>query len=283
MKKIAITGASGFVGTNLDRFFSSKGYDVISITRDTLTDEQKLVDIVNQSDIIINLAGANIINRWSESYKKILYSSRIDTTKSIVDAISKSENKPSQLISTSAIGIYKTDKEYDENDTDYNDDFLAKLCIDWESEAKKAEEFGVGVSIFRFGIVLGSDGGALAKMLLPFRLGLGGNIGSGKQPFSFVHIDDLIKAYDYVIDKAIFGVFNLTAPNYTTNGGLTKSLGSLLNRPTFFSVPEFVLKLVLSEGAKVLTDGQKVLPKHLLGEGFEFEFDNIDKALDDLV
>lgn len=281
MKTIAITGASGFVGTNLNKFFSSLGYKILAISREILNDQNKLEEVINSSDIIINLAGANIINRWSESYKKLLYSSRIDTTSKIVNAIKNSTNKPDLLISTSAVGIYDNKQTYNE-DGNKNTDFLANLCKDWENEANKAKEFGVKVSIFRFGIVLGKHGGALQKMITPFKMGVGGVIGSGKQAFSFIHIYDLLNAFRFVIDNLHEDIFNLTAPVPTTNKGLTLALGKTLKRPTILPVPEFVLNIIFSEGAKVLTDGQSVIPQKLEDLGFEFKFKTIEETIEDL-
>lgn len=283
MKKIIITGASGFVGTALKDFFTKKDYDVIAVKRSQLQKEEELLALVDGAHLVINLAGANIINRWTPSYKKLLYSSRIDTTKALVKAMENASIKPEVFISTSAVGIYKNDKTYDETSTQLNDDFLANLCKDWEDEALKAKELGVRVSIFRFGIVLG-DGGALAKMLLPFKLGVGGIIGDGKQAFSFIHIDDLVNAYDFVLKKTTFqGVCNLTAPTPTTNHGLTKALGKYLHRPTILPVPRFALNLIFSEGAKVLTDGQSATPMKLLKNGFHFKYNTIEDAIKNLV
>lgn len=279
MRTIAITGASGFVGQNLIKFFTSKNQKVVPIKREYLKDDKKLLEIVSTSDIIINLAGANIINRWTESYKELLYSSRIDTTKALVKAINNSDTKPQLLISTSAIGVYDNKNTYDET-APINDDFLGNLGKDWEAEAKKAQ---IPVSIFRFGIVLGKNGGALDKMLLPFKLGVGGVIGSGNQAFSFIHMEDLLKAYEYVIENNLDGIFNLVSPTPTTNKGLTKALGKYLHRPTVLPVPEFMLKLIFSEGAKILTDGQSVVPQNLLNSGFKFKYNNIDEAVEELV
>ena len=281
MKTIAITGSSGFVGTNLKRYFTNLGYEVLPIARGDLSNQQRLQEIINQSDIVINLAGANIINRWSESYKKLLYSSRIDTTKAIVEAINKVQNKSIQLISTSAVGIYDNKQTYDENGV-HTSDFLGKLAEDWEEEALKARSESTKVSIFRFGIVLGKDGGALEKMITPFKLGLGGVIGTGKQAFSFIHIEDLLNAYKFVIENNHEDIFNLTAPNPTTNKGLTLALGKTLKKPTILPVPEFVLNIIFSEGAKVLTDGQSAIPKNLMDLGFEFKYKTIDETIKDL-
>lgn len=283
MKTVAITGSSGFVGTNLIHMFQAKGFKTISIRREDLKNIEKLSHIVEESDIIINLAGANIINRWSESYKKVLYASRIDTTQALVEAMDKAHNKPELFISTSAVGIYKNKDCYDEENCELEDDFLARLCKAWESSALRAQEFGIRVAIFRFGIVMGK-GGALAKMLTPFKLGLGGTIGNGKQDFSFIHIEDLLNAYEFIYEnKNLDGVFNLTVPVPTTNLGLTKALGKTLHRPTLLPVPQFVLNLIFSEGAKVLTDGQCVKPKRLLENGFEFKYETIDDTIENLV
>lgn len=281
MKTIAITGASGFVGTSLKKYFSALGYKIISISRDVLNDNKKLEETLNQTDIVINLAGANIINRWSESYKKLLYSSRIETTSKIVNAINSIQNRPKLLISTSAVGIYNNKTTYDENGS-YSNDFLSNLCQDWEKEAKKAKNESTKVSIFRFGIVMGKDGGALQKMITPFKLGLGGTIGDGKQAFSYIHINDLLNAYKFVIENEFEDTFNLTAPIPTTNKGLTLALGKTLKRPTILPIPQFVLNIIFSEGAQVLTDGQSAIPKKLLELGFKFKFNTIEETIEDL-
>jgi uncharacterized protein (TIGR01777 family) len=282
MKKIAITGMSGFVGTSLKAMFIQEGYEVVGISRSDLGDVSKLTSILDSTSVVINLAGANIIGRWSNEYKKLLYSSRLDTTSALIKAIEKCETKPEILISTSAVGIYSNKKTYNEENIEYADDFLGKLCQDWENKALEAENFGVRTVIFRFGIVMG-DGGALAKMLLPFKLGVGGTIGDGSQSFSFIHIKDLVSAYKFALDNHLKGAYNLTVPFPTTNKGLTKALGKTLHRPTIFPVPEFVLRVIFGEGAKVLTDGQSVVPKRLVDAGFEFEFKTIEETIEDLV
>ncbi|WP_121628621.1 TIGR01777 family oxidoreductase [Poseidonibacter antarcticus] len=283
MKTIAITGSTGFVGTNLRRVFESKGFKVYGIKRDELNNSEKLISIIEEANILINLAGANIIHRWTPKYKKLLESSRLDTTNALIEAISQAENKPEVFISTSAVGIYKNKACYDEESFEYENNFLANLCKSWENIALKAEKLGVRTAIFRFGIVLG-EGGALAKMLLPFKLGLGGIIGDGKQYFSFIHIDDLINAYEYVYEnKHCRGIYNLTAPTPTNNCDFTKTLGKALNRPTIIPVPEFVFNLIFSQGGEVLTHGQCAKPKRLLDQGFEFKYENITEALNNLI
>uniref|UniRef100_UPI00404897D0 TIGR01777 family oxidoreductase n=1 Tax=Aliarcobacter sp. TaxID=2321116 RepID=UPI00404897D0 len=281
MKTIAITGASGFVGTSLKEYFSNLGYKIIPISREILNNQKKLEEILSQSNIIINLAGANIINRWSQEYKKLLYTSRINTTSKISNAIKNIDKKPELIISTSAVGIYDNKLSYDENGS-FSNDFLSGLCQDWENEALNAKSDTTKVAIFRFGIVLGKNGGALQKMITPFKLGLGGVIGSGNQSFSFIHIEDLLNAYKFVIENSHDGIFNLTAPKPTTNRGLTFALGKTLKRPTILPVPEFMLNLIFSEGAKVLTDGQSAIPKKLLDLGFKFKFQTIEETIENL-
>lgn len=281
MKKVAISGASGFVGQSLQHYLLNNHMQPIPIPRDTLKDKAKLIRVIEGCDIIINLSGASIIGRWSEHYKKLLYHSRIDTTKRLVEAMETSKSKPELFISTSAIGIYPQDRAYSEEDTLLADDFLANLCKDWEAEALKAKELGIRTVIFRLGIVLGKEGGALAKMLTPFRLGIGGVIGDGQQPFSYININDLTRAYHFMIEHTnLAGIFNLTTPNPTTNRGMTKALGKHLNKPTILPLPSFVLKLLLGEGSSILTGGQTVLPKRLLKSGFIFEYETIDRAIE---
>jgi uncharacterized protein (TIGR01777 family) len=281
MKTIAISGASGFVGSSLIKFFTNLDYKVTPIKRETLDDKEKLEELLNSSDILINLSGANIINRWSQSYKELLYSSRIETTKKLVNTINNIQNPPKIFISTSAVGIYDNKSTYDEKGV-FSNDFLSSLCQEWEKEALKAKSKKTKVSIFRFGIVLGKNGGALQKMITPFKLGVGGVIGSGKQAFSFIHIDDLLASYKFVIENLYEDIFNLTAPTPTTNKGLTLALGKTLKRPTILPVPEFILNLIFSEGAKVLTDGQSAVPKNLLDLGFKFKYKTIEETIENL-
>jgi len=283
MKTVAIAGASGFVGTHLTKFLTHFGYEVSKITREELANNELLISKFNKTDIVINLSGANIIHRWNDAYKKELYSSRIDTTQKIVYAIKNAEHKPKVLISTSAVGIYSNKKVNSEENFEYGTNFLATLCKTWEEEAFKATE-DTRVAIFRFGIVLGKNGGALQSMLLPFKFGLGGTIGDGSQYFSFIHIEDLKNAFKFIIENEnLNGAFNLGASVPTTNKGLTKALGKTLNRPTFLPVPQFALKLLYGEGATVLTDGQSMIPKRLEDNGFNFEFKTIESAIENLL
>jgi len=276
---IAITGSSGFIGSYLTHYFQKKDFQIVPIKRSEIYDIEVLKNKLDSVDVIINLAGANIINRWTPTYKNLLYGSRVDTTKNLVQAIN-SIDKNKLLISSSAVGIYEDNVYTDEYKTNYGSTFLTKICSDWEETAKGAQ---CRVAIFRYGVVLG-DGGALKKMLLPFKLGLGGNIGDGKQPFPFIHIEDLARAYEYIINNnTIDGTFNLTAPNLIDNAIFTKTLSKILRRPAFLTIPSFILKLLFGEGSIVLTNGQNAYPKRLIENDFKFKFETIEETLRDLI
>lgn len=280
--KIAINGLSGFVGGYISKFLASKGHEIVPIKRVLYDDTQRLKEAIEGADVIINLAGANISKKWSEEYKKELYSSRIDTTKNLVKAMSLLKNPPKIFISTSAVGIYKSGEEHDESSDRYDEGFLGRLAKEWENEANKAKEFGVKTAIFRLSVVLGS-GGALEKMLPIFKFGLGGILGDGKQGFSWIAINDLARAYEFVINSQKEGIYNLSSPNPVTNKIFTASLAKALNRPAFFKVPNFALKLKFGEGAVILLEGQKVYPANLLAQEFKFEHENISEALENLI
>ncbi len=283
MHKIAMSGATGFVGSQLSGTLESKGREIIPLGRNDFKSAGP-ADKVLGADTIINLAGAPIINRWTESYKKELYASRINITKSLVAACSQMDPKPGLLISTSAVGYYPPGGPYTEEDDKRADDFLGKLTQDWENEALKAEGLGIRTVIFRFGVVLGKDGGALKQMLIPFKLGMGGTIGDGSQPFSWIHIKDLVRAFEAAMDNTDYsGIYNLTTPNPTTNKGLTLALGKALHMPAFMKIPEFVMRAKYGEGAQVLTGGQSVIPARLIESGFTFLFPEIEGAVKDSV
>ena len=280
---VLISGSTGLVGKKLTAAFTAAGHSVTALNRPDFSDIRGLlIPKVESSDAVIHLAGAPIVARWSEHYKKEIMSSRIDTTAALVKAIQTSVVKPSIFISTSAVGIYPDGQIFTEKDTQYDPGFLGKVCHAWEGEAFKATAV-TNVAVFRLGIVLSKDGGALPKMLLPFRFGLGGKIASGKQGFSWIHIDDLINAYRFVVEKKLSGVFNLTSPGMTDNAGFTTSLSRVLRRPALLPVPAFGLKLIYGEGATALTSGQKVAPERLLEAGFEFRYPELEAALKELV
>ncbi|MFA5850665.1 MAG: TIGR01777 family oxidoreductase [Bacteroidales bacterium] len=281
-KTIGITGASGFIGTSLTLYLEKQGYTIKHLNRGfTLAD----VDIC---DIIINLAGASINRRWSSSAKKLIRESRIETTKRLVGFLNGSGSKRTiLLISASAIGIYptcksKTDvdhKAYDEYSQERGDDFLTHTCIDWENEALKANS-NLRVVIARFGVVLSNKGGALPKMSLPFKFGVAGTIGNGKQLFSWIALEDLLRALAFLIEKEeLNGVFNFTSPNPVNNSELTQTLARKYKCPIKLRIPSFAFKVVYGEASTLFTDGQRVLPKRLIENGFTFNFMTIDSCI----
>lgn len=280
--KIAMSGASGFVGRHLTEAFEGRNWKVIPLKREDFKEAGILLGKIEGADVVVNLAGASIAERWTQEYKEVMYNSRVETTKKIAEALAGTEKKPGLFISTSAVGIYDSKGLYTEENAHYADNFLGRLALDWEDAALKAREV-VRTVIFRFGIVLGADGGVLQKMLIPFRMGLGGTLGDGKQAFSWIHVQDLVRAYFAVIENRGFeGIYNLTAPRPSTNKGLTRALAGALHRPAIMRVPFFVLRFQLGEGANILLEGQSALPKRLLESGFTFRFAEIEEALKDL-
>jgi len=280
---IAISGSGGFIGKQLASYFQAKGIDVRSILRiDEGTSVEEITRQLSGVDVVINLAGAPIVGRWTKRYKKTLLDSRIITTRKIVEVISLMEKKPELLISASAVGIYSQQGEQTEYKFRASDNYLGEICTAWETEAKKAVPL-TRVAIARFGIVLGKDGGALKRILPLFRLGLGGKIASGKQGFSWIHVYDVIHAMEFIIEKPkLSGEFNFTAPNIVNNSKFTLVLAKMLGKRAVFAVPTFALKLLFGEGSIALTGGQFALPKHLVDEGFQFSFPDLESALDDI-
>jgi uncharacterized protein (TIGR01777 family) len=280
---IAISGSTGFIGKQLSSYFQAKGNDVRSIFR--INESTPVNDIVTQLsgvDVVINLAGAPVVGRWTRKYKKVLFDSRIITTRKIVEAISLMDKKPELLISASAVGIYSSVGNQTESNYQKADDYLGEICTAWEREAKKAAPFS-RVAITRFGIVLGKDGGALKRMLPLFRLGLGGKIASGKQGFSWIHVYDVIHAIEFIIENPkLTGEFNLTAPDVIDNSKFTNVLSKTLGKPALLTVPAFTLKLIFGEGSIAVAGGQFASPKHLTDEGFQFSFPDLENALQDI-
>ncbi len=283
--KIAMSGASGFVGTYLSELFRELKWEVLPLGRqDFKMTPEDLANRMKGADIIINLAGAPVIERWTSKYKKVMYDSRIGSTKKLVDACRLMETRPSLFISTSAVGYYSSKGTHTEEKHTRADDYMGHLAFDWEQEALKVLELDIRTIIFRFGIVLGKGGGALKQMLTPFKSGLGGTIGDGSQAFSWIHIQDLIRAFETVIqDSSYEGAYNLTAPNPTTNKGLTDSLGKALHKPTLIKIPHFALRLQYGEGAQTLIKGWHVRPKRLLDSGFTFTFSDIEEAVKECI
>lgn len=297
MAQVLITGGLGFVGTQAARYFISKGHKVtlvdhspsprpytpkgVTYIAGDTTLRGAWQDAISEQDVVINLAGTSIFQRWNENIKRKIYESRVKTTKNVVEAL----REGTVLLSTSAVGYYgdRGDsilREYDEP----GNDFLAKVCVDWEKAALEASHKGARVVVMRFGIVLGKTGGALGEMLKAFRLGLGGPLGSGKQWFSWIHMTDLLRAMEFAIENtSLEGPFNFCAPNPVRNKELASALGKILKKPAFFKTPAVILELVLGEFGKVLLMSQRVVPERLLQNGFVFLYPYIEQALEAVI
>jgi uncharacterized protein (TIGR01777 family) len=297
-----MTGGTGFVGTTLTEKLTERGFEVTLLTRSAAqkgtlprgatfiegdpTKKGAWQESVPGHEIIINLAGASIFNRWNKKYKETIRESRILTTRNLVEALSAQKGKETLLLSTSAVGYYGFcgDEELHEESAP-GDDFLASVTREWEASALTVEEFNARVVICRFGIVLGKRGGALSEMVPLFKKGLGSPLGSGKQWFSWIHEQDLVECYLFLIErKGISGPINCTSPNPVTNKEMTKALGKALGKPTIMPpVPGFVVKLKMGEFGSVLLNGQRVLPGRLMEMGFNFRFPSIREAFEDLL
>lgn len=240
---------------------------------------------ISGCDGVVNLAGEAIAEaRWTPERKQSLMNSRKITTQKLVEAIANANPKPSVLVSASAIGFYGTSETATFDETSAaGSDFLAEVCQTWEAEANKVKESGVRLVILRTGIVLGM-GGALGKMLTPFKMFAGGPIGSGNQWFSWIHRDDLVNLILRALTRSqMKGVFNATAPTPVRMAEMTTTLGQVMNRPSWLPVPSFALEAMLGDGAKVVLEGQEVLPKHTLTEGFEYQYPTIRPALEEIL
>lgn len=304
--KVAVTGATGFVGSRLVERLRTEGHQIVVLTRSPEhakrvfpSSSYPQLEIVGYNPIqsgawqqaisgcdgVVNLAGAGIADeRWTPQRKQEILESRATATEKLVEAIAASNSKPSVLVSTSAVGYYGTSETatFDETSASGND-FLAQVCQQWEGAAQKVKESGVRLVILRFGIVLGM-GGALGKMLTPFKMFAGGPLGTGKQWFSWIHQDDLVNLILFSLtNPQVEGVFNATAPNPVTMNELCHVLGEVLHRPSWLPVPEFALELMLGDGAKVVLEGQKVLPKRTLSTNFNYQYPTIKPALEEIV
>ena len=294
--RIAITGATGFVGQTLIPMLRKLGHEPIGLIRTKpgreIPDGSRGYDPLDVSSVtaalqgidgVVNLAGENIIGRrWNDQVKADLRSSRIDTTRTLVAAMAELSKPPQVLVSASAIGIYGPREGGEpclESNPGIDESFLATLCRDWEAAARRAEEDGVRVVRLRIGMVLGEEGG-LKKMELPFKLGLGGRVGSGEQVVSWIHVEDLCALIVFCLNHDdVHGAVNATAPQPVTNKELTKAFAAQLGRPAFLPVPAFALKALFGEAAVVLLTGQTVLPTAALEAGFSFTHSTVASAL----
>lgn len=303
--KVAITGATGFVGSHLVEQLHKQGHQILVLARSsskakkvfpgssfprleiveyTPTESGGWQQSISGCDAVINLAGEPISERWTAQHKKAILESRELGTKKLVEAIAKSDVKPTVLVSGSAVGYYGTSETatFDESNNSGND-FLAQVCQKWEAEAEKVKELGVRLVILRIGIVLG-NGGALGKMINPFKMFAGGPIGTGRQWFSWIHREDLVNLIIETATKQdMAGVYNATAPNPVRMQDFCQTLGEVMSRPSWLPVPDFVLELLLGDGAIVVLEGQQVVPKKIQTTGFQYKYPNLKPALQDIV
>jgi len=277
--RVAISGASGFIGRALSKRLLSAGHNVSALGRTGWSAESLACDA------LIHLAGEPVAQRWSSKVKERIRSSRVDATQRLVDALAAVPQRPSVLVCASAVGFYgdRGAEELTETSSGASG-FLGEVCAEWEAAARKAEALGMRVVLLRTGIVLGKDGGALGKMLPPFRAGVGGRIASGEQWMPWIHMDDHTRLTQFVVENAaVSGPVNACAPQPVTNAEFTRALAKVLRRPAIFPVPAFALRLLFGEMAELLVGGQRVLPKAALSAGFVFEYPEITPALKNLL
>lgn len=283
--KIKMTGASGYLGNIITAELKRNNHHVSPIQRELLYGPaENLAGELNNIDVLINLAGAPVLQRWTSRAKKEIYDSRIKTVENLARAfqIMFPEDRPAKVISASAISIYASGKTHTEESFYFNQDFLGEVLKDWEKAWTGLPE-EVQLTVFRMAIVLGKESATIKNMLLPFKLGIGGKVGNGKQAFPFVHETDVARAYKWATEnKNITGVFNLVAPEQITNAGFTQALAKKLNRPAFFRVPPFALQLIYGKAASMLTKSPVVLPHKIMEAGFEFKYPTIEEAMEEI-
>ena len=276
--RVAVAGASGLIGTHLGRALRDRGDETVALPRFGTAPWS-----VEGADAVVNLAGANVAGkRWTPEYKKEIEESRVRSTRALVEAIAAARRKPRVLVNASAVGYYggRGDETVDES-AGPGADFLAKVVRQWEAEAQRAPVRSVQL---RTGVVLSAKGGALEKMLPPFKAFVGGPVGSGKQWFPWIHVADEVAAILWTIDHDLTGPVNLAAPGTVTMKEFARALGRALHRPSWAPVPPLALKLLVGgEFASVLLEGQRAVPKKLLDSGFRFRFSDVDSALRDVV
>ncbi|RAK15560.1 hypothetical protein B0I26_12032 [Anoxybacillus vitaminiphilus] len=298
--KIAIAGGTGFVGKALTSYLKKQGHDIYILTRkprastndrihyiEWLTPESQPEKYISSIDAFINLAGEPINSgRWTERQKQRIINSRLSATRAVLELIRKLDKKPQVLINASAIGIYGTswNEVFTESSTKTGSDFLARTVIVWEEEAKKAEQLGIRTVLARFGMILGKEEGALPRIVLPYKLFIGGTVGSGDQWLSWVHIKDVVRSIEFILNNQnISGAVNITAPHPTKMKEFGQTIAKVLHRPHWLPVPDFALRLLLGEMSMLVLEGQNVRPEKLQKFGFNFSFSSLEEALYDIL
>jgi uncharacterized protein (TIGR01777 family) len=278
--KVTVLGASGFVGRALGAALQARGDDVRAVS---LRDPARAAEAASGSDVVVNLAGAPVVGRWTENYKREIAHSRIELPHAFLAALERVDARPNAYVSASAVGYYGMSRSATFTETSPpGDDFLARVCVAWETEAARASALGMRVAVVRTGLVLGRAGGALTPLLPLFRAGLGGPVASGEQWTSWVHLDDHVGIFLLAIDGHA-GAMNSTAPNPVKNRDFTRALAAAVHRPGIIPAPEFGIKLLFGEGASIVTEGQRVLPEAALAAGYSFRHPEITEACASLV
>jgi uncharacterized protein (TIGR01777 family) len=279
--KVAVLGGSGLIGSALVDALRARGDEIAVVS---LRDPVAAAKVASSCDAIVNLAGASVSERWTAAHKRAILSSRTDLPNAFFDALGQFSRRPATYVSASGVGYYGMSRNATFVETDApGTDFLAKVCVAWESTASRATALGMRLALIRTGIVLARNGGALGKLLPIFRLGLGGIVASGEQWYSWIHITDQVGIIMAALDGQISGPINATAPSPVTNRDFTRELAAALHRPALFPVPAAALQLLLGEGACIVTEGQRVLPAAALSAGYCFSYPTIDRAFAALV
>lgn len=281
--KIAITGASGFIGKKLCDFFQRNNHTPVALSRSMLASPEGLISTLEGTDIVINLAGASISKRWTSKYKQEIMDSRVLTTRRLVTALNQMAAPPSLCISVSAVGIYPDSGVHGESSPMRGTGFLTHVCESWEQEARMLKP-EIRLVITRFGVVLGKEGGAAPLMLVPFRFFAGSIIGNGRQGMPWIHIDDLANAIQWLIEqKQVSGVVNFVSPQLTNNEQFSKTAAKVMHRPCWFRIPTFVFQIILGEGHTMVTSGQQVVPDVLIHGGFKFRYPKLEDAIRSII
>nr|XP_045598811.1 epimerase family protein SDR39U1-like [Procambarus clarkii]XP_045598812.1 epimerase family protein SDR39U1-like [Procambarus clarkii] len=290
LSTVVIGGGTGFIGTALGRSLRRRGYDVLTVSRKpgpysiTWGDFNK-TGLPDSTTAVISLAGQNVLDpmrRWTEGFKQNVWASRINTTRYLAQAIQAASVKPKVFVTASGVGFYPAnqDEVYDEDGPGGDFDFLSRLCSDWENAANLPSDLGVRVVKIRTGVVLGRQGGMVQQLFLPFYMGLGGPVGSGEQPMPWIHIEDIVGIFIHSIESEnVTGVVNGVAPQILTNKEFATAFGKALWRPSVIPLPTFAVNMLFNEErGKIMTEGQKVIPKKALQTGYSFKYPNITVA-----